>query len=165
MDAVDVGAKGRVRGGKKYRKIITDKLKLAQSLNFDILAGIPEDTAPYPTGENVAMVGAKNEFGSEADRIPPRPFLQTTLDKNKKYYGENMVQIVEGVMKRGRDAMKGGGLLGTIVQDDIKRKIEAIKYPPNSAYTIEKKGSSNPLIDTGHMIQSIRYKIEPRKGK
>ncbi len=31
---------------------------------------------------------------------------------------------------------------------------------PNAPSTVERKGSSSPLIDTGRMVQSVRYEIK-----
>jgi len=38
-----------------------------------------------------------------------------------------------------------------------KAKIRGLKSPPNAASTIKRKKSSNPLIDTGQMINSIQH--------
>jgi len=43
------------------------------------------------------------------------------------------------------------GKVGLLAQSQVRAKITAIKSPPNAQSTIDKKGSSNPLIDTGQM--------------
>lgn len=50
--------------------------------------------------------------------------------------------------------------LGILASDDIRMEIDALKSPPNSPVTIERKGSSNPLIDTGAMRQAVTWIIE-----
>ena len=42
----------------------------------------------------------------------------------------------------------------------IKDKIAEISSPPNHPYTVEQKGSSNPLVDTGGLVESITWKVE-----
>lgn len=157
-----MGVRVRRRGGKKAEGIIKARMKLMQSLEVDILGGIPRDTADYPDGESVAVVGAQNEFGVPSQNIPERSFLRSTLEEKKDKYKKDMTQVAEGVIKRGRSARQGAGLLGQQLQGDIQKKIVAVKEPPNSPMTIKKKKSSNPLIDTGHMIQSIRYEVRKR---
>ena len=50
--------------------------------------------------------------------------------------------------------------LGNKAQDDIKAEIVSLSTPPNSPLTIELKGSQNPLIDSGLMKDSVRWKID-----
>ena len=45
----------------------------------------------------------------------------------------------------------------------IAREITNLKEPPNAESTILKKGSSNPLIDTGDMRKSVKWKLRPPK--
>ena len=49
--------------------------------------------------------------------------------------------------------------LGEKVVADVQRKIVALKDPPNAPSTIAKKGSANPLIDTGRLRQSIDFEV------
>ena len=49
--------------------------------------------------------------------------------------------------------------MGNVIQKDIRKKIRDIKTPPNAPSTIARKGSSNPLIDTGLLHQSVTYKV------
>ena len=44
----------------------------------------------------------------------------------------------------------------------VQQQITDTTSPPNADYTIAVKGSSHPLIDTGHMIQSTTYVIRER---
>ena len=51
-------------------------------------------------------------------------------------------------------------LYGHQMSTAIKKKIRDIDTPPNSSATILAKGSSNPLIDSGHLLNSIMWKKE-----
>jgi hypothetical protein len=44
-----------------------------------------------------------------------------------------------------------------VAQNDVRKAIRDLDSPPNAESTIKAKGSSNPLIDTGQMINSIRW--------
>lgn len=44
----------------------------------------------------------------------------------------------------------------------IKRRLTG--GPPNAPYTIEKKGSSTPLVDSGRLINAITYEIGMGNG-
>jgi len=50
------------------------------------------------------------------------------------------------------------GLLGEKAVADVKNKIDAISEPPNAQSTIDKKrGSTNPLVDSGLLRQSVSW--------
>ena len=55
-------------------------------------------------------------------------------------------------------------LIGLEAAADVVDKINAIQTPPNTDATILKKGSSNPLVDTGHLKQSIRHEVRTEKS-
>lgn len=103
----------------------------------------------------VAGYAAANEFG--ADRIPQRSFIGSTVDENEKAY----LKMAEEVYSE-KDAKQVLEQLGLKIAGDIQSKITSIKTPPNVAFTIAKKGSSNPLIDTGRMRQSVTSVVVPK---
>jgi hypothetical protein len=59
--------------------------------------------------------------------------------------GKSMDQILESV--------------GVVASSAVKVYMTELKTPPNAASTIRKKGSSNPLIDTGAMRQSVTHQV------
>jgi hypothetical protein len=103
--------------------------------------------------------------GARVPHVPPRPFIGTTADEQKGAVGRLMTKlgglIIDGV-KTVKDAL---AVVGEFVQGKIQMKIRAIRDPANAPSTIKRKGSSNPLIATAQMLQSIRYEVNvPRKG-
>lgn len=51
-------------------------------------------------------------------------------------------------------------LCGQQMATAIKEYATELSSPPNSAMTVDRKGSSNPLVDTGAMIEGITWKKE-----
>lgn len=110
---------------------------------------------------NLAQIAAVNEFGSSDGHVPERSFLRSTVDENKERYFSQMVKdlgsTVDGdVMFSEQQVLKRMGLRAVA---DVQKKITELQDPPNAPSTIKRKGSSNPLIDTGRMRQSIDYEI------
>ena len=91
-------------------------------------------------------------------KIPERSFLRTGHDQN-----------VDRIIKQTERAL-GQVLAGKMSVDDlldlygeqmataIKRYIRDLSTPPNHPYTVQSKGSSNPLVDTGQLIESITWR-------
>lgn len=150
---------------------LDDILKEIKKLSkLQLLIGVQEgsitsrETKGYNTrdaGINVAGYAAQNEFGT--NEIPQRSFMRSSFDENltriESFITLKYGQVIDGNIS-ARDAV---GLVGQAMTGTIQRKIRQITFPPNSALTIARKGSSKPLIDFGQMIASIRYVIRTNK--
>lgn len=97
--------------------------------------------------------------------IPARPYIRSTIDGNEEKflkYSETLSnEIVKGKMSK-HDALQ---LMGQLIEGEIKRTIINLRSPPNAKSTIRKKGSNNPLVDTGLLGGSIRYIVDTGKGE
>lgn len=112
------------------------------------------------TDQPLAVIAAIHEFG--LGDMPQRSFLRSAYDENLPVINKMIQRVANGaVFGLGTNAALNQ--LGNVVQGMVQRKIVDGPFVPNSPATIKRKKSSKPLIDTGHLRQSIRYVIE-RKG-
>lgn len=132
---------------------VLQKLKL-QFGTVDV--GFFKGTHTYPNGKDVTEVAKKNDKGIG---VPERPFMIPAAIKAANKTINITVQSIVGGMDEQQALSKAGELFVGFIQKEITN----IKEPPNSPYTIAKKGSSNPLIDTGDMRQSVQWKLRPPK--
>lgn len=51
-------------------------------------------------------------------------------------------------------------LYGQQMATAIKLYMRNLDTPPNHPFTLEQKGSSNPLISTGGLLESITWEVE-----
>ena len=123
-----------------------------KDMNASVRVGVLEN-ATYPDGTPVAMVAFWNEYGTK--RIPPRPFFRTTVSEQKK----NWVLSVQNLMKIHNDPKQVMGLIGVHMQEQIVQSINTWSDPPNSAYTIAKKGFDKPLVETVVLMMSIKSEV------
>ena len=123
-----------------------------KDMNASVRVGVLEN-ATYPDGTPVAMVAFWNEYGTRTS--PVRAFFRTTVSEQKK----NWVLSVQNLMKMHDDPKRVMGLIGVHMQEQIVQSINTWSDPPNSAYTIAKKGSSKPLIETGLLMRSIKSEV------
>lgn len=92
--------------------------------------------------------------------IPERSFLRNGFDSNKDKIIKDTQKLVSLAVD-GR--ISGDDVLrqcGRWLQEAIKDYAIDLKKPANHSFTVERKGSSNPLISTGDMIDHIKYEIE-----
>ena len=90
--------------------------------------------------------------------VPKRPFMAVAWAKNMKKYKK----FILTQMKDPANYNKMLKLLGAMGQGDIQESITSLRSPENAPATIKAKGSSNPLIDTGHMRGAVTYAIESK---
>lgn len=96
--------------------------------------------------------------------IPERSFVRSTFDEKADEIEEKAKDVIVAAVNR-TDVNKALNLAGQYIEGEIKKKIGNGPFVPNAPATIRKKKSSNPLIDTGHMRQSVRYKIGGRSDE
>lgn len=108
-------------------------------------------------GVDILDIAIYNHFGTR--NIPSRPFVSDCFDKNQGQISEAKKRIVYRVME-GMPASAGLAQLGQWYQDVLKGHIRNGGWVPNAPATVKRKGSSRPLIDTGQLVNSVRWKIE-----
>ncbi len=145
----------------KTRVIINDKIckRIRKELlkldgAFTAVGFFSEDK--YSGGANIASIAFFNEFGTK--NIPERSFIRAWIDNNKSRIRKFKIKLLDKLYKRQINAEQALKLLGEFAQGGIKKYIIDLRTPGNADSTVAKKGSSNPLIDTGRMLNSVRHK-------
>jgi hypothetical protein len=91
--------------------------------------------------------------------IPERSFIRTGYDQNRDQVlskaGKLLADVAEGKMT-ARGCYQAVGLE---LSSKIKDYAIGLQSPPNSGFTTGRKGSSNPLVDTGDMIGGITWRV------
>lgn len=90
--------------------------------------------------------------------IPERSFLRTGYDKNKDAVMKKAQMILADVMTGKTTARGLHQAVGLELSSKIKDYAVSLNSPPNHPFTVDQKGSSNPLVDTGDMIGGITWR-------
>lgn len=162
------------------RKIYKQSRKVGKGVAgiSSLLPGPNQVRVGFPAGEadsDVINRAVWNEFGTKGGAsgggwggpIPERPFLRNAMRDNQANLRAAMKQAAVSILKRAAMGDSAAMLklqalrkIGVLAQGYIQEEITSLSSPPNSPVTIERKGSSNPLIDTGEMRASVTYKVE-----
>jgi len=110
--------------------------------------------ATYPDGTSVAVVAANNEYGNQ--KQVARPFFRQMVAKESPTWAG---KIGNALIASNYDADKALEMVGEDVKGALQESIRDFTTPALAQSTIDKKGFSKPLIDTGHMLNSITYEI------
>jgi len=133
----------------------------------EIVIGFPSGkTSAYPEGENVATIAAKQCFGVG---VPERNFMAL----GEIYIAKDGV-IKESMKLAAQEASTPNGKAAVVTamqnatgqqgQALIQKAILEGNWEPNSPRTIARKGEeARPLIDTGHMKNSVTYVVRDKR--
>lgn len=99
----------------------------------------------------------KNE--TEYINIPERSFIRSGFDEKQKDIESRAVLLLKKVLLMELDVQTYYDLLGDYISGQLKDYMTDLDSPPNHPFTIERKGSSNPLIHESHLRQSITHKV------
>lgn len=103
--------------------------------------------------------------GSPMYHVPPRPVLEPAIASQKETIGKLIGAASKNALE-GKPAQCEANLnkAGMVAVSAARGWFEnpANGWPPNAPYTIKKKGSSQPLIDTGEMRKAITYVVRDK---
>ena len=92
--------------------------------------------------------------------IPERSFIRSGYDENVDDIYNLIERLMPKLLSDGMQTKEFTNMVGQQFAGKIQKKIRSIKSPPNARLTVAAKGNNNPLQDTGHLIQSIDYKVK-----
>jgi len=135
------------------------KLKAVFNSDLALKVGFFEESV-YEDGIQVAQVAQWNEEGTSTN--PMRPFMRVGFGSaiSKGVYHSIFVDSIESIIMGKSTFAKEYQKLGPMVVADMQEEIEEWNTPPNSPRTVERKGFNNPLIDTGLMHDSVKFRVE-----
>jgi hypothetical protein len=144
-----------VFGGEKHENSEIDMADLASIHEFGCEIQVTPKMRAWFTANGYPL---KKE--TTVIRIPERSFLRSGYDENIDTISKKIEEMVPDVIAADVDPKVFMDAIGVEFAGLIQKKMRDLKNPPNSQMTIERKGSSNPLIDTGRLVSSIRHEVE-----
>lgn len=121
----------------------------------EVAVGFPAGQAQaYPDGTPVAIVAAVHVYGLG---VPKRDFMGLAKDE----ITTRTAPIIRAALTAtNKEPLYDSA--GLAAQAAIQNAIVALDDPPNAPATIKAKKSSNPLVDTGHMVESVTFVVRDR---
>lgn len=111
-------------------------------------------------GYMAANFGVHLKQSTTSIKIPERSFIRSSFDaKQEQIYEQEelLAMVLEGQMTARGFYEALGQTCVDIIKDYL---INEVNSPANSSLTTSIKGSSNPLVDTGKLVNSITYQIK-----
>lgn len=128
------------------------------------LAGIHEYGCTIPVTDKMRAYlhsqGLHLKQSTKVIKIPERSFLRSGFDENNRRILKQTERAIAQVLDGKLSADDMLEICGQQFATAIKKYMRNLSSPANHPFTKEQKGSSNPLIDTGGLLESITYKTE-----
>ena len=144
-----------LKGGDKLEaklRALSSQVTKAASVDVGFLAG-----STYPDGTSVPMVAAIQEFGAPSRGIPPRPFFRGMIQKESPKWGDTVATLLHA---NNYDAARTLAQAGDGIKGQLQQSIVDFTTPALAQSTIDRKGFDIPLVDTGHMLNSVDYVVK-----
>lgn len=106
-------------------------------------------------------LAAVHEFGSSRAGIPERSFIRRTFKEQEHAAATVIARVAKAIVTDKITVEHGLDILGTWGADQVKRTVtQGTGVPPPLAQsTIDRKGSTRPLVDTGRLINAVTHKV------
>lgn len=144
-----------LKGGDKLQAALA-KIAAGVSKPATLQVGFLEG-ATYPDGTSVPMVAAIQEFGAPNAGIPPRPFFRNMIAAKSPEWPKAVGDLLTA---NEYDATKALEMTGEGIKGQLQQSIVDTNSPTLAQSTIDAKGSAKPLVDTGHMLNSVDYTVK-----
>lgn len=140
----------------------------AAASHVKVKAGIVGDDGHQPIGDDedgadltMAELGAIHEYGSEDGTIPQRSFIRRTFEHDRlKELVAFQRKLLKAMLAGTISPPQATKMLGVWCATEVRKTItEGRVEPPLAEITIEHKGSSKPLVDTGALVRSISWAV------
>ena len=151
---------------KQVRTNYAEWNKLVKKLNvkFQVQVGVVGSQASTPVEPgsplNMAGLATIHEYGAPSINIPERAPIRKTfaakVSQLKQLKARLAKKVIEGNMTM-REAHEAIGMYGAA---EVKKTIIAGVDPPNAPSTIERKGSSKPLIHHGRLLNAYTHLVK-----
>ena len=125
------------------------------------------DGSPPNKASEILIIGATHEFGTDRAgpnqdiTIPERSYLRSSFDEDKELNSRIIEKAYGMVLARRASVKKALGLVGLHAEARAKKKMRDLRTPPLALSTLKRRrlGSSNPLIDTNQLVNSLRHEV------
>lgn len=148
-----------IQKNPNWLKDVLKRTKGQDKLAIGYPIGTAGVSTKYPDGTPVLLVAAVNNFGSPSRGIPRRDFMTPggaiAVQKSIPITAAMIPKLNAGKITRAQLL----NILGPVAADAFKQAIVDLDSPANNPKTIKQKKSSNPLVDTGLLNQTLTFVV------
>lgn len=134
------------------------KIKPPKAGNSRVKVGVLDAETDKAIWNHFGTAGGASG-GGWGGPIPARPWMAQSMRENRSQYRAEMRKGAKSILRGSVSADIIVSRLGILAQGDMQEMLTAMSTPPNAPVTVARKGSSNPLIDTGALRQAHSWEL------
>ena len=128
-----------------------------------VYIGVPASkNGMHEGGINMATLLAIHVLGAPSRGIPQRDPLRPPLIANSQRYSDLLALGLKNALSDGTDPKLVYEKIGIVATNDVYDYFVTGNFKPLNQKTIDRKGSSKPLIDTEELRGSITYEVRQK---
>lgn len=125
-----------------------------------VYIGVPASkNGMHEGGINMATLLALHVLGAPSRGIPQRDPLRPPLIANAQRYSDLLALGLKNALSDGTDPKLVYEKIGIVATNDVYDYFVTGNFKPLNQKTIDRKGSSKPLIDTEELRGAISYEV------
>lgn len=125
-----------------------------------VYIGVPASkNGMHEGGINMATLLAIHVLGAPSRGIPQRDPLRPPLIANAQRYSDLLALGLRNALSDGTDPKLVYEKIGIVATNDVYDYFVTGNFKPLNQKTIDRKGSSKPLIDSEELRGSITYEV------
>jgi hypothetical protein len=140
--------------------------KLQENMKTKLVAKLgifADDNARSNGGLTNAEIGARHEFGVISEGLPRRSFLRDPIELKRKELLKKADRIIKANVDKEDGDEKIFELIGVVGEAIVQEAFESGGYgtwQSLSQMTVDKKGSSQILIDSSQLRRAVISKVD-----
>ncbi len=91
--------------------------------------------------------------------IPERSYMRSGWDKHFDEIEQQLIMLIDGLLLGNVEPKVVFESIGRVVVTYLQEYLTDIGKPPNHPFTVARKKSSNPLVDTGRLKDAITWRV------
>ena len=128
-----------------------------------VYIGVPASkNGMHEGGINMATLLAIHVLGAPSRGIPQRDPLRPPLIANAQRYSDLLALGLKNALANGTDPKLVYEKIGIVATNDVKDYFITGNFKALNQKTIDRKGSSKPLIDSEELRGSITYEVRQK---
>jgi hypothetical protein len=106
--------------------------------------------------QNLSNFATTHDVPEHTVTIPARPYFRHMIEAKSSRWGEAMAKNLKAT---DYDANATLARMGDSISGQLQRSIRDLYDPPLAPSTIRAKKDDKPLIETGHMLNSVAFEV------
>ncbi|EST12048.1 hypothetical protein [Sporolactobacillus laevolacticus] len=142
----------------------SDQTHSGTDISIADLAEIHEFGCKIPVSDKMrkylASQGLYLKASTQYINIPERSFIRSGWDNSEDEVMDKLEELIGELVQKRIPINILLDMIGLEAKGKLQQYARDVGNPPNHPFTVDQKGSSNPLVDTGEMIGAMDYEVD-----